>query len=509
MANTDRANSIREWRPAAVVAALTLALGSMFTSTPGAWAQESIGALDTPPDVRVNRATSNPDYPVTPGDVYELTWTVSYSPSSGGTGSQNSLILYVEPDYTVNMEFLGSIDGRGMRFQELRDEVLSTVKEAYPGSFARLVVRGTGEISVRIEGEVTTATEIPVWGLTRLSDLPNELFTEYASRRAIEITARSGESRSYDLFAARRFGEAEENPLLKVGDTIRVPAVDRRVAIEGQVRRPGAYELREDEGFDTLLRFAGGYTAEANRQEISVTSLAEAPDTGRSTAYRSADELGETRLANGDIVAVPSRSERQPVVFLEGALGRDGAPGAATRISRTISRNVRVSDVARAASELFTPASDLENAYLHRAGGNIVPIDLIDLLYGTGELTANPVLEHEDVLVVPFKQFQVTVLGAVARPGTQPYIPNKSWRYYVRQAGGVNPDLNRGQEIEIRDAQDNVVDPDEAIGPEYTIVAKRNAVRFWFLRSAELATTGIDLFNAVYSLLQTFDIVEP
>jgi protein involved in polysaccharide export with SLBB domain len=165
--------------------------------------------------------------------------------------------------------------------------------------------------------------------------------------------------------------------------------------------------------------------------------------------------------------------------------------------------------VARAASDLFTPASDLENAYLRRDGGSIVPIDLIDLLYGTGSLSADPVLEHEDVLVIPFKQFQVAVLGAVVRPGSYPYVPNKSWRYYVKQAGGINPDLNRGQEVEIRDEEDQVVGKDATIGPEYTIVARRNAVRFWFLRSAELTTTGIDLFNAVYNLLQTFDVVEP
>jgi protein involved in polysaccharide export with SLBB domain len=275
------------------------------------------------------------------------------------------------------------------------------------------------------------------------------------------------------------------------------------------VRRPGAYELLEDEGFETLLEFAGGYTAEARTDEVTVTSLAERPATGRVTRYVPADEMDQLELADRDVIRIGSVTEREPVVFLEGALGQEGSqPAGSTRVSRTISADARVSDVARAASSLFTAVSDLENAYLRRAEGEIVPIDLIDLLYGTGSLTADPVVEHEDVLVIPFKQLQVTVLGAVARPGSYPYVPNKTWRYYIEQAGGFNLDLNDRQQVEIVDADDVPVSKDEAIGPEYTIRAARNDARFWYLRTADLTTTTIELFNAIYGLLQTFGLVQ-
>lgn len=476
-------------------------------------AQDTIGSLSTSAGVRRSRAVSNPNYPVTPGDVYVLSWTIPYQgggfgEGAGGGGSatggtSNRLDLYVASDYQVNLEFFGTINAEGLTFQEFRDNVVGQVQNAYPGSTVRLSISTTGEVPVRMVGEVVTSRTIPVWGLTRLGDLPRDLYTDFASVRAIEIQSQDGSTETYDLFQAQRYGDRTENPLLSVGDTIRVPAFDRRVQIQGEVRRPGSYELLPEEGISELIEYAGGYTRRARREDIALTRISEQTRAAQNVRYLTREELAGTSLEDGDVIEIPSRLDNRPVVFLEGAIGEGGAPpNGATRISRTIRGDQRLSDFGPAIQGLFTPVSDLENAYIRR-DMEIIAVDLIDLLYGPGTISNDPVLEPEDVLVIPFKQFQVTVLGAVNRPGTYPYVPNKSWRYYIEQAGGFNPDLNDGRAVRILDAEDNEVAKDESIGPEFTIRARRNDVRFWYLRYAGLTTTTIDLVTAILDFIDT------
>jgi protein involved in polysaccharide export with SLBB domain len=47
-------------------------------------------------------------------------------------------------------------------------------------------------------------------------------------------------------------------------------------------------------------------------------------------------------------------------------------------------------------------------------------------------------VEANDVLVIPFRQYFVTV----AKPGRYPYMPDRDWEYYIALAGGFDPVRN-------------------------------------------------------------------
>jgi protein involved in polysaccharide export with SLBB domain len=55
-------------------------------------------------------------------------------------------------------------------------------------------------------------------------------------------------------------GDQSENVGLKDNDVIRIPAYSQRVTIEGQVKRPGIFEMKPGESFSDLLSFASGFT---------------------------------------------------------------------------------------------------------------------------------------------------------------------------------------------------------------------------------------------------------
>lgn len=472
-------------------------------------------ALTVSDAVRIRRAMSDPRYPATPGDVYRLSFTQ--------TTQTETLFLYVSPSYQVNMDFLGSVDAKGMTFQELRDRIQEIMEESYPGSSMRLTIEQVGEFPVYVRGEVTQAQELYVWGLTRLSSLPPSLFTEAASFRNIAVEGREGERRVYDLFRARRFGDRAQDPLLEPGDTVVIPRFTRRVAIAGNVHRPGTYDLLEDESYEALLEFGGGYKETADREAIRLSRFvreAEAEGRPQQATYLSDGELRETTLQHLDAVDVADRLRTQAVFFIEGAVRPDVAETEATsaaqngfaagadRVSEHIVPGQRLSEYVHSIEAKLLQDADLAGAYIRR-DMELIAVDLLALLQGQLSLTADPMLQAGDVLVVPFRQLRVTVLGAVNSPGRYPYVPDRGWRYYVDLAGGFSEDLNDFGTVRIRDGDDQEVDRDASVGPEYTIVARRDSPRYWLLRSLNVATTTMNFTNALLNLLETFGLADP
>jgi protein involved in polysaccharide export with SLBB domain len=64
-----------------------------------------------------------------------------------------------------------------------------------------------------------------------------------------------------DLYKFLVNGDQSENVGLKDNDVIRIPAYSQRVTIEGQVKRPGIFEMKPGESFSDLLSFASGFTS--------------------------------------------------------------------------------------------------------------------------------------------------------------------------------------------------------------------------------------------------------
>ena len=105
----------------------------------------------------------------------------------GGGASRISELLVVGSDYTINLGVFGSLDGRGLRSNDLRLQVLHLVQEAYPGSNPELLLTRTGAFEVHVRGEVDTAGHIATWGLGRLSQVLAGRLTGQASVRDVRI----------------------------------------------------------------------------------------------------------------------------------------------------------------------------------------------------------------------------------------------------------------------------------------------------------------------------------
>ena len=277
----------------------------------------------------------------------------------------------------------------------------------------------------------------------------------------------AAEATEYDLYEARRQGNLSQDPYVLAGDEIVVKRLRRRVSITGNVERPGSYQLLEGEQLDELIgRYANGFTAAADTSRIRIQSCLGEMDCDGEARYVSYLTAGamEKELFNNDQVQVPSRDDYLPYVIIEGALAqtRQGADGTTElsremttyQIRRQIREGDRLSTILRSVQSQFLPVADLKNAFLERAGEPArMPIDIEALLYSGEAPESDILLEPDDRIVIPFRQFFVTVSGAVASPGQYPYIPDRTFRYYLGLAGGINPDRRIGVNPRIRDIE--------------------------------------------------------
>lgn len=461
-------------------------------------AQES-AELDAEQLRRVTLATSDPEYPVTPGDVYRL----RFMPGNQTT----SLDIVIQNDFSVELGVIGGFNARGLNYSDFRTEVRTRVNRAYPGSQPVVQIRQTGLFTVSVDGEVDSSYRRESWGLTRLSTVIAGRTTSIASLRDVEVQDASGNSKRYDLFRARRFGEQAENPLIRPGDRVIVHRLERELQVSGQVNRPGTYQLLPDDDVETVLElYAGGLAPGANPRDMQLTRRSQNNSEKGDQLYFSYLDNELPELSHRDHIFVDSLERLRPFIFIEGAIGvsdaegtRSVRPDAMNRISRQIRPGTRLHTIVQQIRPQFSDISDLPNAYVQR-GNEQIPVNIQNLLYSENHEDNIP-LQANDRIVIPFQQMFVTIGGAVHSPGRYPYIQDRDWRYYAMLAGGVDREKNAWDAVEIFDQYGEPKDKSDPIGPEDSIYVRTNSPVHKITRVAQIigpvATTIVVIFNII------------
>lgn len=492
----------------------------------------------------VQIAMSVPDYLVTAGDIYTLSFVV-------GTDAI-SYSLPVDSTYRIRVANLGVIDASGKTYVELKRQVENLVTRNYPMSGVQFVLTSAAVFKVTIKGEVASTTEKNVWALTRLSALlkeseletkvnninpyadestlfeKNELLTSYSSKRNIVITSADGKSKTCDLFKAERFGDMTQDPYLRPNDVITISRFQRVATISGTVERPGTYELLEDENLKDLVEvYGGGLAPRADTTRIELTHMStEAEKTGEKT-YVSQKDIDENyKIESYDTIYIPTYKDLRPSIFIEGAVVAVQGTGAAlsssdikgegmslesseiktedtqstNRLTVVFSAGEKYTSFVRGHSQFFSsPVADTANSYIVRDGDKI-PISIYKILYDK-DFDSDELLQSNDTLIVPFKQYFVSVSGAVKVPGRYPYIPDRGWEYYISLAGGFTKTENSRQKIVITDIDGNKLSKNDPITPEATIEAVTNSGLYYFNLYAPIITTLISAISTSISIL--------
>ena len=221
-------------------------------------------------------------------------------------------------------------------------------------------------------------------------------------------------------------------------------------------------------------------------------------------------------LENYDRVTVPINTQLQPVMFVEGAvtassaaqelsdIGDSTTSAAADLVSSNrlvvqFNKGETYASLVRKNIKWFTSVSDTQNAYIIRNDEQI-PINLNSMLYDAS-YRGEVFVQENDILIVPFRQYFITVAGAVVRPGRYPYIPDRDWEYYIALAGGFIMERNARQVVTITDLSGKRLKKTDAITPETTITADTNHALYYVNLYAPIVTTALSIVTTFLSVI--------
>ena len=465
--------------------------------------EEDLKGLSLGTENRVQLAMSNPDYMVTAGDVYNLSFAAGTTPVSYS--------ISVDSSYKIRVANLAIIDAFGKTYLELKRQVEDIVIKNYPMSGVQFVLISPAVFKILVKGEVISTVEKDAWALTRLYSVIMNDLTQYSSIRKVTVTSTNGKSKDYDIFKAIRYGDMKEDPYLRPGDVVTVNRVERKISLSGSVERPGRYELLENENLKDLIEMYGhGITLQGDIDRIEILRIKNGDSNLDRRYYLGKDDFNKNFvLEDKDTVSIYSVKDLLPVFFVEGAvdekanLDSDGTEStsldSSNKISYRFESGKKYSYFVRQYRHIFVNNSDLDNAYIIR-NNEVISIDLNKMLYDNS-YESNLVIEPYDILRIPFKQFFVSVAGAVKNPGRYPYIPDRTYDYYIGLAGGFIKTENAYGAVSIIDINGKKLSKAEYITPESTITAKSNSFTYYFGIYAPIITTIFSAISTTISVI--------
>lgn len=335
------------------------------------------------------------------------------------------------------------------------------------------------------------------------------------SYRNIEVIRNDKVIRVVDLYKFLTRGDQSDNISLKDNDVIRIPAYKARISLEGEVKRPGIFELAAGENLERILEYAGSFTEDAYVNRIAIEQK-----TGkeRKVADLTAATYATYIPQAGDVISVAKILDRyENRVQIRGGVFRPGTysiePGMSVKTLIEKANGV-VENVFLERATLIREMPDLTKTY--------VTINLKAAL--AGDASQNISLQKEDELVVYFnydllEKHSVAISGEVRKPGSFSFTPEITLQNLIMEAEGLTDlaakkiEIARVRKDSLYDENDPnriihfnlVYDPitnaDAAtfkLAPEDNVIVRRIEV---FETQQQVSVSGTVLYPGPYSLI--------
>jgi protein involved in polysaccharide export with SLBB domain len=273
---------------------------------------------------------------------------------------------------------------------------------------------------------------------------------------------------------------------LKDNDVIRIPSYKTRVSIEGQVKRPGIFEVLPNENFANILAFASGFTDTAYQASVKIYA--------QTSKERQIKDLQQTQYNSyqpqtGDVFVVSKLLNRYANrVKISGAVYRPDV--------FELTPSLKIADLIRKADGLT------DDAYTGRAQiirlqedltRSVVSFDVAKAL--GGDASNNFLLNREDEVLITSKldlrdSLNIYIQGEIRKPGSFEFTQGLTLKDLILQAGGFTDAAFKSIEI--------------------ARLIKRDSIESKDFRAAEIISTEVDgdISTAAASIkLTPFDVI--
>jgi protein involved in polysaccharide export with SLBB domain len=376
-----------------------------------------------------------------------------------GPGDELQISVYGVQEYSatipvtvegkVNIQNVGQIPVSGMTIEAATQKIRGAIARVYS-----TVASGQSQVGISLSRIRTIKVTIigskqpGNYSISSLATVYNALFLgggpgKNGSYRNIELLRNNKLYKKIDIYNFLVNGNQSDNVGLKDNDVIRIPSYTQRVTVEGQVKRPGIFEMKAGETFKDLLTFASGFNEFAYTASVNVLQK-----TSKDFKVKDiqASEYNSYRPLAGDVYRVSKILNRfENRIKIEGAVFRPDV--------YSFYEGMRISDLIAQADGLK------EDAYTNRATivrlkadltSEVTNVNLAKALAGDEE--ANISLRKEDIVTVysilDFKEdYKITIDGEIKRPGVYEYHDNLTLNDLLVQAGGLTGSASKRVEI--------------------------------------------------------------
>jgi len=358
--------------------------------------------------------------------------------------------LLVSAEGNINIPNVGQIKVAGLSIEAATQKIKTIMGNGayaylkYGGSKLSVSLSKIRSIKITIIGANRPGT----YRLSSLASVFNALYlsggpTAFGSFREIELVRNSKVERKVDLYRMLLNGDQTDNIGLKDNDVIRIPSYKVRVELQGQLKRPGIFEVLPNETFANIIAFASGFTDTAYRASVKVFQQNEKE---RLVHDLAAVDFKSYQPQTGDVfVASKILNRYKNRVTLTGAVQRPDF--------YELTPNLRVADLIRRADGLkpdaYTDRASIIR-YQEDLTRSLISFDVKKAL--NGDDMHNLLLQKEDEILISSVQdlknsFKVTIQGEIRMPGQYEYVSKLTLKDLIIQAGGVTDAAYQSIEI--------------------------------------------------------------
>ena len=381
--------------------------------------------------------------------------------------SQTTFEETVSPDGTVTLEEIGPVRLAGMTVAEANDYVKEYLGRFFSGSSITLTVGEVRSVQVQVMGEVMMPGS---YTLSALSTAFNALYAagginDIGTLRDIKVYRGGRVISTIDVYDYILNGNTKGDVRLEDNDVIVVGPYDCLVNIQGKVKRPMYYEMRESESVASILDYAGGFAGDAYTNNIRVIRKS-----GREYSVHTVGEfeMNGFLLKDGDSLYVDSviprfsnMAEVRGAVFHPGQYQMDGS-------IKTVRQLIQAADGLR--EDAF-----VTRAVMHRQQEDLtmaaLSVDIEGIMAGT---SPDIPLQKNDVLYIPSAlemkgERTLTINGEVNYPGIYEYADSTAIEDLILQAGGLTEAASMARvDVFRRIKNPDAVTDDEKMAETYT-----------------------------------------
>jgi protein involved in polysaccharide export with SLBB domain len=380
------------------------------------------------------------DYVVGPGDGLEIDlWG----------GASERVYRVVDREGRISLPEVGPLLVSGRALGDVQQAVQHSLRTQFRDVSADVSLARLRSVRVYVVGEVENPGP---YDISSLSTPLNALVsaggaTPHGSLRRVRHFRGNQLIQEVDIYDLLLRGVRGDVKRIESGDTLLIPPAGPEITVEGMVRRPAIYELRDESNLAQALALAGGILPAASLRHVEVERVEAhekrtilSLDMSAENDAAAAKQLEAFAIHDGDHIRILSIApSTQDAVYLQGHVLRAGR--------YSFQPGMRVTDLFSSYGDLM-PEPDRYAEIIRLAAPDYRPaVESFDLSTALADPATAPRLQPLDTVRI-FSRYDfvnapaVNVGGEVRHPGDYRTTGQVHLRDAIHEAGGLTPDAS-------------------------------------------------------------------